>query len=120
MSDQEKFRSELEKRMPGYSWTVHRQLKSNSGLLEATGIQSSGMNRISTLSVERREVDGAKPLYEVRSAGYGAKAPWAASDTGYTLAQALRGLQDHYTAMARHYSGLADALEAWRNPVKEG
>lgn len=38
------FRGELEKVMPGYKWTVH---KSNAPrLISATGIRSSGFNRI--------------------------------------------------------------------------
>lgn len=51
------FRAELEKIMPGYMWTVHRpskHLRFPPYVLVATGIQSSGSNRLSTLEVTRR------------------------------------------------------------------
>ena len=45
------FRAELAKIMPGYEWTVHRQSKYSSASqdhwpLVASGIQSSGSNRL--------------------------------------------------------------------------
>ena len=46
------FREELKKIMPGYSWIIHRSWSLNSNL-SATGIQSSGFNRMSTLEVLR-------------------------------------------------------------------
>ena len=58
------FRAELVKIMPGYSWTVRRDpawlrkaVPAPEGLnvLTATGTQSSGSNRLSTLEVTRRE-----------------------------------------------------------------
>ena len=61
------FRKELVKIMPGYDWTVHRT--KTSGYLEATGTRSSGFNRLSTLSVSRREQDG-KAKYTAKSAGF--------------------------------------------------
>ncbi|HHG4756127.1 TPA: hypothetical protein ACSQFI_000056 [Pseudomonas aeruginosa] len=51
---QSQFRAELVKIMPGYNWTVHAS-RSSEKLLVATGIQSSGSNRLSTLRVERRD-----------------------------------------------------------------
>lgn len=109
------FRAELIKIMPGYNWTVHKS-RSPEKFLLATGIQSSGSNRLSTLRVERRgdyAASGA-PRYEVKSAGYGTRAPWLHCATGKTLAQALRSLQDHYEAMARKYSGHAGDLQRGR------
>lgn len=54
------FRKELLKIMPGYSWTVHKT--SNPERLTATGIQSSGFNRLSTLQVTRTDKGGG-PWY---------------------------------------------------------
>lgn len=105
------FRKELVKIMPGYEWTVH-QTKS-TGYLSATGTQSSGFNRLSTLSVTRREKDG-KSRYEVKSAGYGLRARWLHTNEDDTLARALRGLQDHYEATANTYRSHAEYLKAGR------
>ncbi len=110
------FRAELVKIMPGYKWTVH-QTKA-AGFLSATGIQSSGFNRLSTLSVERRERDAAVS-YEAKSAGYGLRAKWLHKNTDGTLARALRGLQDHYQAMAGTYQSHANALNAGRRTAIE-
>ncbi|MEZ6890348.1 hypothetical protein ABL968_02820 [Pseudomonas aeruginosa] len=73
---QSQFRAELVKIMPGYNWTVHAS-RSSEKLLVATGIQSSGSNRLSTLRVQRRDdyAGSGKPHYEVSSAGYGTRSP---------------------------------------------
>lgn len=110
MTDAAAFRKELVKIMPGYDWTVHRQFRSAPHLLEATGIQSSGFNRLSTLAVARRAVDG-KVEYEAMSAGFGKRAPWLHDVKRPTLAQALRALQDHYEERAATYRGHANALK---------
>lgn len=116
------FRAELMKIMPGYSWTVHKSLKSRlpaeirndlPDVLTATGTQSSGSNRLSTLEVTRR-ADGGQVTYTAKSAGYGTKARWLHKSTCGTLARALRGLQDHYEAMSRTYRSHASALELGR------
>jgi len=106
------FRAELVKIMPGYSWTVH---KSSSGpyLMMATGTQSSGFNRLSTLRVIRTERDGAV-AYEAKSAGYGLRARWLHANTDGTLARSLRGLQAHYERVAGTYAGHARALQSGR------
>ena len=106
------FRKELVKIMPGYRWTIHRSRDfiSDSSCLSATGIQSSGFNRLSTLEVTRRDRDGTVE-YEVKSAGFGSNAPWLSEFTDGTLARALRGLQNHYEAMAMKYSGHESALK---------
>lgn len=109
------FRAELVKIMPGYSWTVHKSRAPEHYLL-ATGTQSSGSNRLSTLQVERRDNYAAsgKPRYEVKSAGYGKRAPWLHFAQAQTLAKALRSLQDHYESMARMYGSHASDLKTGR------
>jgi len=37
--DRAKFRKELERIMPGYAWTVHREKYKDFDFIEATGIQ---------------------------------------------------------------------------------
>lgn len=98
------FRAELINIMPGYKWVVRRS--SSKKYLLATGTQSSGSNRLSTLQVERRDnLDGSsRQRYEVMSAGYGRRAPWLHATSGATLAQALRNLQNHYERKAATYS----------------
>lgn len=109
------FRKELIKLMPGYKWTVHQSSRPDH-YLSATGTQSSGFNRLSTLRVERREnyAGGGRPRYEAKSAGYGCKAPWRYVADGRSLAQALRNLQDHYERQAADFKRLALDLMAGR------
>lgn len=106
------FRKELVKIMPGYQWTIHRSINSNSCLV-ATGIQSSGFNRISTIRVVKRKKDG-KTWYEAKSAGFGRQSPWLSEAVEGTLARALRSLQNHYEQMAQKYRVHASALERAR------
>lgn len=118
------FRAELVKIMPGYSWTVHKQPKYRNIPqcdlpLIATGIQSSGSNRLSTLEITRRERDG-EVTYTARSSGYGTRARWLHEYTDGTLARALRGLQNHYEAMASTYYSHAGSLRVGRIAPKEG
>lgn len=108
------FRAELVKIMPGYSWTVHKA--SSPGLLKATGIQSSGFNRLSTLRVIRTAVND-KPRYEVKSAGFGTRAAFLFTNIDGTLARALRGLQEHYEREAARYASHARALKNARQPA---
>lgn len=105
------FRAQLDKIMPGYNWTVHRASKGATKLV-ATGTQSSGFNRLSTLEVSwtRKDYD----WFEARSAGYGLRAPWLGKVGDATLARALRGLQDHYQRKAATYNGHASALASGR------
>jgi hypothetical protein len=103
------FRAELVKIMPGYQWTVHRAYKGQTALL-ATGIQSSGFNRLSTLCAKRSIVRDA-PWYSVKSAGFGCRAKFLHENGDVTLARALRGLQDHYESMANTYRGHALCLK---------
>ncbi|MDF5944550.1 hypothetical protein P4198_25090 [Pseudomonas aeruginosa] len=112
---QSQFRAELVKIMPGYNWTVHAS-RSSEKLLVATGIQSSGSNRLSTLRVERRDdyAGSGKPRYEVSSAGYGTRSPWLHTAQDKTLARALRSLQEHYEGNARKYSIHASDLQRGR------
>ena len=105
------FRKELVKIMPGYEWTVH-QTKAD-GYLEATGTQSSGFNRLSTLRVSRREQSG-EIRYEAKSAGFGLRAKRLHTSSDGTLARALRGLQNHYEAKANTYRSHAADLKTGR------
>lgn len=111
------FRSELMKTMPGYSWTVHKS--SSETYMKATGTQSSGFNRLSTLRVIRLELDDGTLSYECMSAGYGLRARWLHTNEDRTLARALRGLQDHYERKAANYASHARALKSARQ-AKEG
>lgn len=113
------FRKELIKIMPGYKWTVHRPNIYIKRFLSATGITTSGFNRLSTLDIIRREKNGCVE-YEVKSAGFGKNAPWLSEYESPTLAQALRGLQNHYENRARVYRGHALALEYARKKHMEG
>ena len=108
------FRAELVKIMPGYTWTVHKTPKHLPHTeLTATGIMSSGFNRISTLEVARSEA-GGRVRYRARSAGHGTKSEWAHCHTDGTLARALRGLQDHYQRIAGENRALASRLKEGR------
>lgn len=110
MSSKE-FRAELVKIMPGYDWTVHKP--TSDTCLQATGTQSSGFNRLSTLSVIRTERDG-KTSYEVKSSGYGLRAKWLYTNADGTLARALRGLQEYYERTAATYNSHASDLQQGR------
>ncbi len=123
---QSEFRAELVKIMPGYNWTVHKSHSPDTYLI-ATGIQSSGSNRLSTLRVERREAyaGSGSARYEVKSAGYGRRAPWLHIAADKTLARALRALQDHYERTASLYWSHAGHMKTGRKavaaaPGKEG
>ena len=107
------FRKELIKIMPGYNWTIHRKRFEASNYISATGIQSAGFNRLSTLEVIRRETERGVE-YEVTSSGYGKRAPWLSVYTDGTLARALRGLQGYYEAMAMSYRNHAGSLQTGR------
>lgn len=105
------FRKELVKIMPGYNWVVHKTRA--AGYMSATGTQSRGFNRMSTLNVERREQNGMV-RYTAKSAGFGRRARWLYANEDGTLARALRGLQDHYEATANTYRSHAEDLKAGR------
>ncbi|WP_180897155.1 hypothetical protein [Martelella soudanensis] len=110
------FRKELISIMPGYKWTVH---KTNSDIrMEATGIQSSGFNRISTLQVIRRESD-ERVEYQATSAGYGTKARWRGCSRDKTLARSLRGLEQHYDRQSFEFHHLAARLNAGRRAPRD-
>lgn len=105
-------RAKLIKIMPGYNWTVHKAPKGSNRLI-ATGIQSSGFNRTSTLEVQQTIKNGAD-WFTVKSSGYGRRALWLAENSDATLARAIRGLQDHYQRKASEYGSHAAALECGR------
>lgn len=107
------FRKELTKIMPGYKWTVHHKLFKDDDYFNATGIQSSGVNRTSTLYVERF-VRGGHVKYKVESSGFGKNAPWLGEAENTTLARALRDLQNYYEWKARQFASHAAALKQAR------
>lgn len=109
------FRDDLLKIMPGYDWTVHRHSK-DAVRITATGTQSSGFNRLSTLQVSRIDLNG-KVTYVARSAGYGTRAKWMHENTDGTLARALRGLQQHYEDLANNYRSLAARMQTGRTSL---
>ncbi|MGO3563692.1 hypothetical protein [Pseudomonas helleri] len=114
---QSDFRAELVKIMPGYSWTLQKG-KATDVVMIATGIQSSGSNRLSTLRVERKEIDGSVS-YTAKSAGYGTRAPWLHTTSDGTLARALRSLQEHYENQARKYQSHASDLRVGRAAIRK-
>ena len=94
-------RKSLIKILPGYKWTVHKS-SSPDGYLRATGIQTAGFNRLSTLSIEVRFKKGELE-YEAKSAGFGLRAPWLSSATDGTLTRAVRALQSYYEGQEAKY-----------------
>lgn len=110
--DSKTYRKKLAQIMPGYNWTVHKAPK-NANYLVATGIQSSGFNRLSTLEIRWSNRTG-HDIFTARSAGFGKRAPWLYEISDGTLAKTLRGLQDHYQHKAGIYSGHAAALAKGR------
>lgn len=105
-------RKALLKIMPGYAWTVHIPTWRDD-ILTATGVQTSGFNRTSTLVVEVHK-RGDDIEYAVKSSGFGLRAPWLCAATGRTLAQALRSLQNDYEGKASNYAAHARSLQAGR------
>ncbi|WP_288803887.1 hypothetical protein [uncultured Novosphingobium sp.] len=112
MSAAAEFRAKLAKIMPGYDWTVHKVAKGATKLV-ATGTQSSGFNRLSTLEVTWDSRNGIE-WYVARSAGYGRRAPWLCSNGDVTLARCIRGLQDQYKSHAATYAAHERALQVGR------
>lgn len=113
MSEKE-FREDLRKLMPGYKWVVHKAGK-RAVILIATGTRSSGSNRLCTVKVQMTNRDNAPAWYQVWSAPYGTKTPWAGEGYGTTMARAFRSLQDHYVRRAAKYNSLANSLQAGRS-----
>lgn len=109
------FRAELVKVMPGYKWTVHKSRF--PCFLVATGTQSAGFNRLSTLEVSRRDMID-KSEYIAKSAGNGRRAVWLHTNKDATLARALRGLQNHYEVMESVYRAHAWALQICRGAAR--
>lgn len=106
------FRAQLVKIMPGYKWTVHRCR--NPAFIKATGIRSSGFNRLSTLKVVREETERYGVTFRACLAGHGTKAIFGPEFVGPSIARALRDLQNHYVYTAATYRNLASQLEQGR------
>ena len=114
------FRAELVKIMPGYKWTVKTpsRFPTDTGPgyahMTATGIQSAGFNRMSTLEVVRRVDKDQTVEYTASVAGYGTWGPWVECVKENTLARALRQLQERCEAMRSVYVACVNALEGAR------
>lgn len=104
------FRAALTKILPGYNWTVHKPISKGADL-HATGIQSSGSNRCSTIEVVMRT--GGK-WFEAKIAGYGTRAKWLKTGCGSTLTQAIRSLQDGLEHEAQIYRSQARTIQEAR------
>jgi len=113
-----KFRKDLMRIMPGYNWTVHRGT-ADPWKVVATGTQSSGFNRTSTLQVIWETDSRGNATYRAMSADYGAKSPWMKEHTDTTLALALRGLQLAYEHEAQKFRNCAMALQAGRQAPQQ-
>lgn len=117
------FRKDLTRIMPGYKWTVHRSAIYGFALnekpihLTATGTQSSGFNRMSTLEITVRKKSG-KYEYTSKSSGFGKNSQWLLEYSGKTLAQSLRGLQDDYEITGNDYLRHAADLQGARQSKK--
>ena len=113
--NQKEFRKELLKTMPGYSWAIHKSYDPRN-YLYATGTQSSGFNRTSTMYVlVRRNHDEIE--YETEISGYGTRAVREEPSKGPTLSIAFRGLQDYLGKRAAHYEHLHTSLVHGRNKL---
>ena len=110
--DRKKLAEALQRIMPGYNWTVHQTGKGYQ-VISATGTQSRGFNRLSTLSVAVRK-NNEKDWFEVKYSGYGLRAPWLYTCEDVTLARAFRELQNHFIHKASTYRGAARTIEAAR------
>lgn len=109
-------RAELQRRMPGYRWTVHRP-DADGRRIDATGTQSAGSNRLSTLTVIRRLKPfggGDYPCYEAAIYGPGTRGVAEFVCVATTLARSLRFVQDRAEAQARHWCGIAARLAEGR------
>ena len=110
------FRAELKKIMPGFKWTVH---KSNVlDWIQATGIISSGFNRVATLQVVRRS-NPVRTFYTVKIAGYGKHGLFIREDQGKTLAQALRALEKYCECEWCKWGGAVGNLRQGREGVNK-
>lgn len=118
------FRNELVKLMPGYRWTVNHLSRTvfckDACWITATGIQSSGSNRLSTVEVVRCE-NATEVSYESQSAGYGVGSRWLTDQPvwGATLAQSLRRLQEYYETQRNTYAGAAAYLQGARQKKED-
>ena len=115
------FRNELTKIMPGYKWVIAKPYRfktdTDPGIarMTATGIQSAGYNRVSTIRAKRDDGgSGGTVEYTVSIADYGARSPWLETVKAPTLARALRCLQDRCESMAGMYAACVRKMQAGR------
>ena len=108
------FREELNKLLPGYKWTVRKPWPKNDFIyLESEGIQSSGFNRTSTITVTRREQSNG-PWYKSKYFDFGRRGPSLDEGNGETLARCIRSLQHACEHRASKYASAAATIQSAR------
>lgn len=128
----EAFRAELLKRMPGYKWTIARrassliwnpatrkhetctQAESDAQHMVATGIMTAGLNRLSTLRVERWGGEAVRVDAALWQGTPGRVPLVRKAERLDSVASALRRLQDVCESQASWYSGAAGTLRGAR------
>ncbi len=104
------FRKELNKVLPGYKWTISKHT-GNGQHLTATGIQSSGFNRVSTIEIYRESKDGYG-FYSAKIWGYGRRSPLVAETGEFgSLKRALRLLQEYCEHRSSVFKSAANYIE---------
>ena len=106
-------RESLRKLLPGFEWTVHNG--GTNEFMEATGIQSSGFNRLATIGITKKG-----DWYEAKIAGNGTRALWSKVGAGRTLHNAVGSLQNGLELERAHYAGLLLKLKNARLSKSEG
>lgn len=111
-------RERLQKLLPGFKWTVHKQFTPE--MIEATGTQSRGSNRIATITVKFwprhntiPKIDSI-PWYEVKIFGYGTKGEHMGTGSDWTLASAVRSVQKQLEHRADINYSLAQTIQTAR------
>lgn len=104
---QSSFRDDLKNVLPGYNWTVHKPHMVTETLV-ATGIQSSGFNRLSTIEVQSNKEGN---WFKAKISGFGTKSPWTCECLGKTLKQVIRNLQEYLEHQERFYGSLAESVK---------
>jgi hypothetical protein len=106
------FRKALLKIMPGFRWTVHKS--ENPRVLRATGIMSSGSNRLATLQVIREDSEHIGVTFIARMAGNGTRAIFGPAFRNSTIASALWDLQNHHDRSAATHRVMVSRLQKGR------
>lgn len=106
------FRKWLRKVLPGYNWTVHKsKFPDLQTAIHATGVQTSGFNRTSTIEVVMKKQG---QWFEAYISGYGKHSTVLGEGFGRTVAQAFRALQSNLETKAQIYAVQAGTVQAAR------